>query len=48
MPALPSIDTAFQLSFLSGLLDTPSPTGFTEQAIAYTEKALEAFPQLSL
>jgi putative aminopeptidase FrvX len=48
MPALPSIDTAFQLAFLTGLLDTPSPTGFTEQAIAYTEKALEPFPQLSL
>jgi putative aminopeptidase FrvX len=37
---LPPIDTASLLSFLAGLLNTPSPTGFTERAIAFTEQAL--------
>lgn len=46
--SLPSIDTGFLLKFLSGLLNTPSPTGFTDAAIAYTEKALAAVPGLEL
>ena len=45
---LPPIDTGFLLSFLSGLLNTPSPTGFADQAIAYTENALAALPGLEL
>jgi len=45
---LPSIDTGFLLRFLSGLLNTPSPTGFTDTAIAFTEKALAAVPGLEL
>lgn len=45
---LPSIDTDYLLDFLTGLLNTPSPTGFTHQAIEYTRKALAAFPELTL
>jgi putative aminopeptidase FrvX len=45
--SLPAIDSEFLLSFLSGLLNTPSPTGFAEPAIAYVEQALMAFPELS-
>ena len=44
---LPLIDQEFLLEFLVGLLNTPSPTGFAHQAIAYTERTLRAFPQLS-
>ncbi len=46
--ALPRIDTEFLLIFLSGLLNTPSPTGLAEPAIAFTEQALMAFPELTL
>lgn len=45
---LPTIDTSFLLEFLTGLLNTPSPTGFTEQAIAYTEKHISNIPGLTL
>lgn len=45
---LPSIDMDFMLNFLAGLLNTPSPTGFAEPAIAYTEQALRAYPALRL
>ncbi len=45
---IPPIDTAYLLDFLTGLLNTPSPTGLAEPAIAYTEKALAAFPELKL
>ncbi len=41
-------DTKFLLEILDGLLNTPSPTGFAEPAIAYTESALGSFPELSL
>jgi putative aminopeptidase FrvX len=44
---LPPIDKDYLLSFLTGLLNTPSPTGLTHQAIAYTEQALSAFPFLT-
>ena len=46
--SLPTIDTEFLLSFLSGLMNTPSPTGLAEPAIAYTEQALMSFPELNL
>ena len=46
--ALPTIDSEFLLSFLSGLLNTPSPTGLAEPAIAFVEHALGAFPGLTL
>lgn len=45
---IPSINTAYLLDFLVGLLNTPSPTGYTQDAIVYTQKALAAFPQLKL
>ncbi len=45
---LPTIDADFLLTFLSGLLNTPSPTGLAEPAIAFTEQAFTAFPELSL
>ena len=48
MPALPPIDTDYMLAFLTGLLNVPSPTGFTEKAIDYTEQALNSFSQLNL
>jgi len=48
MTNLPSIDTLYMLNFLTGLLNTPSPTGFTEAAIAYTEQALKLFPFLEM
>lgn len=45
---IPPIDTGYLLDFLTGLLNTPSPTGLAEPAIAYTEKALAAFPDLKI
>ena len=45
---LPPVDETYLLEFLCGLLNTPSPTGFTDTAIEYTEKALSAFPELRL
>lgn len=45
---IPSVDQAFLLDFLAGLLNTPSPTGYTADAVTFTEQALSAFPQLSL
>ena len=45
---LPKIDTEYLLVFLSGLLNTPSPTGLAEPAIAFTEQALGGFPELEL
>jgi len=44
----PSIDTQYLLAFLTGLLNTPSPTGLAEAGIAFTEQALAAFPELTL
>ncbi len=46
--ALPKIDQEYLLRFLSGLLNTPSPTGFSQQAIEYTEQALGVFEGLKL
>ncbi len=48
MPNLPEIDTPFLLDFLTRLLNTPSPTGFAEPAIALTEQTLKAFPAFKL
>lgn len=45
---LPSIDTDALVDFLARLLNTPSPTGYTEQAIALTEEAFSAFPEVTL
>jgi putative aminopeptidase FrvX len=48
MTSLPQIDTNFMLEFLTGLLNTPSPTGFTETAVEYTEQALKGFSFLEI
>jgi putative aminopeptidase FrvX len=48
MAALPKIDTDFMLDFLISLLEIPSPTGFTQSAIEYTEQALRSFPFLEI
>jgi putative aminopeptidase FrvX len=45
---LPQIDTAYLVDFLTELLNTPSPTGFTGRAIELTHKALSAYPGLKL
>jgi len=45
---LPNIDKQYLIEFLTGLLNTPSPTGFTQQAIHFTELALREFPEIEL
>jgi putative aminopeptidase FrvX len=45
---LPEIKTAEMLDFLTTLLNTPSPTGFTDQAIALCEKELSKIPGVEL
>jgi len=42
--ALPPIDSAFLVEFLVRLLNIPSPTGYTQQAIDFCEKVLGEFP----
>ncbi len=44
MPDPLPIDVQAMTAFLTGLLNTPSPTGFTERAIAYLEQALAPLP----
>jgi len=41
-------DKTYLLDFLTQLLNTPSPTGFTDAAIGLTQQWLAAFPQLTL
>jgi putative aminopeptidase FrvX len=45
---LPTIDTPFMLDFLVKLLNTASPTGRAEPAVAFVEETLKAFPALKL
>lgn len=45
---LPPVDTQFLIKFLVDLLNTPSPTGLTETAVAFTEHTLRSFPKVSL
>jgi putative aminopeptidase FrvX len=45
---LPTIDTNYFTKFLVDLLNIASPTGFAEPAIAFVEKELSQFKQLSL
>jgi len=45
---LPNIDTSDLTKFLIDLLNVPSPTGFTEDAITFVEKELSQFNQLEL
>jgi putative aminopeptidase FrvX len=44
--SLPPIDVPFLTEFLAQLLNTPSPTGYAEKAITFTEETLSAFPEL--
>lgn len=46
--SLPIINTEYLTKFLVDLLNIPSPTGFTDEAIAFVQKELSAFPQLKL
>ncbi len=46
--SLPEIDTQYLLTFLSGLLNTPSPTGYAQQAISYTQNELEHLADLDV
>lgn len=47
MSALPPVDTEYLLKLLTNLLNTPSPTGFTGNAIAAVAQTLKDFPFLS-
>ncbi len=46
--ALPQIDTHGLIDFLVRLLNTPSPTGYAEQAIELVEKELSAYAPLEM
>lgn len=47
--ALPKINTEYMLDFLTNLINIPSPTGYTEDAIAFVERELAACcPQVKL
>ncbi len=46
--SLPAIDQDYLIDFLVRLLNTPSPTGFTEDALTFVEKELSQFRQLEL
>ena len=46
--SLPTIDTEYLTKFLVDLLNIPSPTGFTDEAIAFVEKELSTYSQLKL
>jgi len=46
--SLPNIDTNYLTKFLVDLLNIPSPTGFTQDAIAFVEKELSQFKELEL
>ena len=48
MIALPEIKQAEMIDFLTRLLNTPSPTGFTEQAISLCEDTLSTLPGIRL
>ncbi len=43
---LPPVDPTYLVNFLTGLLNTPSPTGFTEAGIDYVAHALATYPEL--
>ncbi len=46
--SLPSINQEYFVDFLVKLLNTTSPTGFAEPAVAFVEKELSQFKQLEL
>jgi putative aminopeptidase FrvX len=48
MTTLPKINIEYLVDFLIHLLNTPSPTGLAEPAIALIEKELSAYPALQM
>jgi putative aminopeptidase FrvX len=48
MEALPALKVDNMLNFLQELLNIPSPTGFAESAIAFTEKTFSKYPNLTI
>jgi putative aminopeptidase FrvX len=46
--SLPPVDTDSLLANLTGLLNTPSPTGFTARALEFTTALLKKSPQLAV
>lgn len=48
MKTLPEIDETYLMDFLLDLVNTPSPTGYTDRAIDYLEGQLSAFADLEL
>lgn len=44
---LPTVDEKTFLHFLTGLLNTPSPTGLAEPGILYAEQAFTALPEVT-
>ncbi len=48
MQTLPPIDEQGMLAFLTDLLNIPSPTGYTEQAVAFVEDYLRRYPFLEM
>ncbi len=46
--SLPMFDCQNLIDFLTRLLNTPSPPGYTERAVKLTEDALAQFPELKL
>ena len=47
--SLPSIDTQYLTQFLVDLLNIPSPTGFSEAAMAFIEQSLQPrFPDVAV
>ena len=45
---IPDIDTDYLLKVLSDLLNIPSPTGYCQRAIDYSNGALRQFPDLEV
>lgn len=45
--ALPPVDEVYLVNTLTGLLNTPSPTGFVDRAATFVEAELKAFPGLT-
>ncbi|MEK6222072.1 MAG: peptidase M42, partial [Chloroflexota bacterium] len=48
MAKIPNIDTKFLIDLLVKLLNTPSPTGYTDQAVALIEEAMAGFADIEL
>ena len=40
---IPPVDSAFLLDFLKKLLETPSPTGYSREAIALVKQTIDPF-----